>query len=411
MKNIKVIILLSVFGCFKTLNGQSLDSFLTLGAEHSLALKKAYADVEISLLNIDKVSVIQDPTISFGYFIKPIETRLGSQVSKFSLRQKVPWFGQVSKEKEVLKHRAQMNYHVFETKKQTLFLDIKTIYYSLLEAKERIQIKEEHLKLLYDDKKQAQTRYEQGKQSKIDLIRIELEIDELISEIKGLQLELEKQKQSFNFKLHRSFDTEISIIEPLKMPTSENSNSKINLESHPSIKILDENIEMNQSGIEFSKAKNKPKLSLGLDYTIIEMIPNSTIVNNGNDAFWPTIQLSIPISSSKNKAEIKTAELMLEKAELSKEHMVLELKNQFSSLELETQSLINDIVQLNSTLSKYEQILNLQYFEYKTFKLKFEDILKTKKDILKVKYNRLSKLKQLNIVQAQMEFYSYSVKQ
>merc|ERR1711974_383443 len=42
---------------------------------------------------VAQVNNLPDPTFSFGYFISPVETRVGPQRAKVGLTQMFPWFG------------------------------------------------------------------------------------------------------------------------------------------------------------------------------------------------------------------------------------------------------------------------------------------------------------------------------
>ena len=76
-----------------SLKAQSLEELKTISAENNLELKAQYKSFEAQLENVTQAKSWQDPNLSFGYFISPIETRVGPQIARFSLTQMLPWFG------------------------------------------------------------------------------------------------------------------------------------------------------------------------------------------------------------------------------------------------------------------------------------------------------------------------------
>ena len=87
----KIIVILLIMG--NTLNswGQdSLEGYLQYAYEHHPSLKAAYTRFEIALQKVPQVKALPDPKVSFGFFISPVETRVGPQQAKFSLSQQFP---------------------------------------------------------------------------------------------------------------------------------------------------------------------------------------------------------------------------------------------------------------------------------------------------------------------------------
>ena len=61
-----------------------LDRYLVEAAENNPGLKAQFSEYMAALERVPQVGALPDPTIAFGYFIQPIETRLGPQQAKIS---------------------------------------------------------------------------------------------------------------------------------------------------------------------------------------------------------------------------------------------------------------------------------------------------------------------------------------
>ena len=70
-----------------SLRAQNLEDYQQIAAEQNPGLQAKYKAFEATMERIPQASSLQDPTLSFGYFISPVETRVGPQRARFSLTQ------------------------------------------------------------------------------------------------------------------------------------------------------------------------------------------------------------------------------------------------------------------------------------------------------------------------------------
>ena len=88
------IVLMTLSG---TISAQEvLNQYLQTAAENNPGLKAQFSEYMAALERVPQVGALPDPTVAFGYFIQPIETRLGPQQAKISASQMFPWFGTLS---------------------------------------------------------------------------------------------------------------------------------------------------------------------------------------------------------------------------------------------------------------------------------------------------------------------------
>ena len=72
---------------------QSLEDYFVMAAENNPKVQADYKEFEIALQKTAQVNALPDPTLSLGYFLSPIETRVGAQRARAELSQMFPWFG------------------------------------------------------------------------------------------------------------------------------------------------------------------------------------------------------------------------------------------------------------------------------------------------------------------------------
>ena len=78
------LILIQAFACRSISIAQSLDDYLVEGAENNPGLKSSYFNFEAAMQKTAQVKALPDLALSFGYFVSPVETRVGPQRAKFS---------------------------------------------------------------------------------------------------------------------------------------------------------------------------------------------------------------------------------------------------------------------------------------------------------------------------------------
>ena len=134
---------------------------------------------------------LPDPTVAFGYFISPVETRVGPQQFKISASQMFPWFGTLKAKENVSVQLAKAKYEVFLEAKSKLFNEVRSTYFNIYFNRRAIEITKENLTILNTFQKLANIKVETGKVSAVDEYRIEMEIGDLENQ---LALLLDKQK-------------------------------------------------------------------------------------------------------------------------------------------------------------------------------------------------------------------------
>ena len=125
-----------------------LDEYLTLAAENNPELKARFNEYMSALEKAPQVKSLPDPQLAFGYFIKPVETRVGPQEFKISANQVFPWFGTLKTKESFEIQTAKFKFENFRETKSKLFNELRSIYYNLYFNKKSIFIVQENIQIL-----------------------------------------------------------------------------------------------------------------------------------------------------------------------------------------------------------------------------------------------------------------------
>lgn len=286
---------------------ETLNQYLKTAAENNPALKAAFNEYMAILEKVPQSGSLPDPTIAFAYFIQPIETRLGSQEAKFSFMQMFPWTGTLTAKKNSVKAKAMAKYKQVEDLKSKLFFDVKSTYYMLYFYQKAIEISNNNIEILESRKKIISAKVESGSKSLADILRTEMEINEINNRLALLKDNIIVQTTKFNKLLNTDKDADISIAPGIYHAKLLDKNKELesiisNNHALASYNYLEEELQHKH---KLARKEGLPKISLGLEYAIIGK-NNMDVKNNGQDAIiFPKIGFTLPIYRKKHKAKIK----------------------------------------------------------------------------------------------------------
>lgn len=413
--NIKIYIFLAfILGLsqqsFSQQGKENLDAYLIIAAENNPGLKAKFSDYMIAMEKVPQVGTLPDPQFALGYFIQPVETRVGPQNWKFNLAQSFPWFGLLSAKEDVATEMANAKYEVFENTKSNLFFEVKTAYYNYYFIEKAIEITQENIQILEIFKRLSLVKIEAGKASIVDELRVELELNDLENKL-ALFLDTKNVFQvNFNNLLNRDRSDIINIPDTLwqdELPLDKqilldsiyNSNHELKSIDHKLNAFLNQQIVAKKAGL--------PKFNIGLGYTIVAKNSNSSFSDNGKDAFlFPSIGIKIPLYRKKYKALIKEAQYLHE-AETSKKE---DKKNTLSTIYENIYKNFNDgnrRIHLNKKqLEIAKKVLDVLITSYSTNSKDFEEVLRIERQLLKY---QLAYQKALTDKNAAFAFMTYLI--
>lgn len=306
IKIITGLLFLFIFSCVQSLHAQqdSLNSYLKQAAENNVGLKAAFNKYMAALQKVDATGVLPDPKLAFGYFISPVETRVGPQESKISITQMFPWFGKLNYEKKVAAEIAKARYQEFVEARNQLFLNVKTLWFQYYDLEQKIRITQEHLKILESDKALATVRYSSGMVSMTDVLRAEMEISELKEKVSYYIDSRDPLNAKFNQLLNAQGRT-MTVPDSLSLneiETTISSTLDSVMKNNPVLQKFVHQSQSLQNQLMVAKKSGFPDFSLSLDYVILGKRNDMEVLNNGQDAIMPMVGINIPIHQKKYKA-------------------------------------------------------------------------------------------------------------
>lgn len=386
-------------------SAQSLEESLKLAAENNPLLKAKYADFEAAMQKVAQVNSLPDPTFSFGYFISPVETRVGPQRAKVGLTQMFPWFGTLKTAGNVQALQAEAKYQEFINAKNELYMQVKSAWYPIYEVNQKILLQKENKDILSSYKQLATTGFKNDKGSMVDVIRVDIMIENTDTEIKLLQDHLRPLFIHFNKLLNRPDSIMVQVDQELNIvPVPLNYRKDSLLSNHPLLQSLDLKMQSAQEAEELSKKQGLPKFGVGLDYVFVGERTDMVVPDNGKNVIMPMVSMSIPIYRGKYKAATKEAQFEQEAIANYKTNTENTLVSNYEMARYELDKARQLIELYNTQVSKTEQAISLLETAYSNSGKDFEEILRMQQELLKYQIATATATKAFYVALAKLDY-------
>jgi outer membrane protein TolC len=368
---------------------QTLDDYFKIAAENNPGIKAVYNEYEAALQKVPQVNTLPDPVFSFGYFISPVETRVGPQQAKFSLTQMFPWFGTLKAQGNTAAIMAEAKFQSFIDARNKLYFQVASAYYPLYELKDWIRIEQENIRILESYKTIATQKFKNGTGTMVDVLRVDIMLEEAQTNLSILRVKEKPLLTAFNKLLNRTENESVFIKDALKTETlTDNIRKDSLIAANPKLKALDLKIEALKASELAARKQGMPKLGIGLDYVIVGERNDIEIPDNGKDVFMPMVSVSIPIFRAKYNASVKEAQLMQESYAYQKQEVVNTLISDYELVWFQVQQHLQLLSLYEQQIQTSQQSLNLLLTSYGNSGKDFEEVLRMQQQLLK--YQKMS---------------------
>ncbi len=383
----KLIFILLVGMIYSPVYSQDyLDQYLKLAAENNPGLKAKFNDYLAAMERINQAKGLPDPQVAFGYFLQSVETRVGPQRATVAINQSFPWFGTLKAQGDVAATNASSKLVAFENARLMLFRDVKLHYNQLYFLHQSIQLTEENIELLRSFKELARVNFESGKTGFVNVLRVEMEEEELHTQLQFLKDSKSAARAEFENLLNTRLSDEIEFPDQLEIIQLK-EDKKVLYDS-----IINQNLRLQElqlmadskeKQVEAAKLMGKPSLTIGASYINIAERTDMDMPGNGQDAFlFPQVGVRVPIFRKKYQA-------MQEQAKLEQQSLEYQISDESNSLSSQLERLITSHldaqrrIRLNEKLHDLaERSLSLLQTEFTTGVTGFEEVIRMERKLL-----------------------------
>lgn len=302
----------------------TLDDYLHHAFSHSPGLRAAFDRWKAALERIPQARSLDDPTLSFEYFIEQMDTRYQA-----SLTQMFPAFGKLDLREKKAASEAEAAMHAFEAQRLILFDRVVKAFHEYHYLSRATQVTDENHQLLADLEHVVTTRYKAGLAPFSDLIKTQVEKDRLANELGTLRDERAARSAGLAALLN------LPVYDVLPWPkVSPSGPAVVDVESlddmledlNPELKAAAAMVAAEAYREQLARKSFLPDFMLGANWMVM---PGMEGKGDETDAGLMA-GITIPIWWGKYHAEIREAGAMLRAASHERDNMQNMLKAELS---------------------------------------------------------------------------------
>lgn len=291
-------------------DASGLPELIEYAALHNAGLKSAFHQWQAVLMKVPQVRALPDPKLSYGYFIRSVETRVGAQTHKVGIAQTFPWFGKLRLRGDKATQEAEMAWQHLVLKQQQLWLELRDAYHEYAYLHRAIEIVDENISLLKHLEGVAQVKFKGGG-AYLGVIKAQVELGKLTDRKATLVDVLEPLRARLNAALSRDVNASLPKPKVIPRPSLERDDTELfarMFASNPELKGLAAGIVRETKGIELAKKNFYPDVTFGVDYIQTGDALALGTSGNSKDPVVAMFSINIPLWRNKLRAGVKEAE-------------------------------------------------------------------------------------------------------
>lgn len=257
------------------------------------------------------VASLPDPVVSYGYYLRSVQTRTGAMRQRIGLAQKIPFPGKLGTAKARSAADAQVTYFVYRAAVRDVFAQGRTLLADLYRADAAVLILRDQVALLRQTAEAGESLVGTNQGSVADVIRSRVAAEEIETRIS--QLEAERMGVVARMAALRG-DAEVATAlsrygEP-ELPELPGLSALMvrSLGANQDLEAARAAVARDDLGVRAAALEYYPDFTLGADYTILD---RSTVLpmtpQNGDDPVMATVSVNVPLWWDKLGAQKRAA--------------------------------------------------------------------------------------------------------
>lgn len=392
LRPLRLASLLIVLMLSYQVQAQTISQYQQEAAENNPALKAKYQQYLSALEEGTIIGTLPDPEVSFAYFIKPIETRVGPQQGRISASQMLPWFGTLKNRRSAANYQAKAKFEEFQEARNKLFYQVEATILDLYEVEESIRLARENLKILNSLVELSLARYETDRATQVDVLRAQIEQEDLHIQIELLEDNRQVLIQKMNELMNRKEPADIITPDTLtltEIPSNQKLLSQIQ-QQNPALNRLRYRESSTEQMESLARKQNKPDIMLGVDYIFNGESDMANVTNSGEDALMVMAGFRVPLFGRKNNARVVQAEQDIKEVQY-------QITSEKNNLQTELDASIRDYEDAarryrlfdQKQIQRITQAIDIMMEAYASNSSEFEEILRMQRKQLDYQLERI----------------------
>jgi len=258
---------------------------------------------------------LPDPQLTYRYFVRNPETRVGPQEQVLEISQGVPWAGKRALQALRVENLASGTTWEVEDLERRLGAELKRAYFEVAYLQESLSVNSEERELLRRFESIALKRYATGQGIQQSVVKVQTDISRLDDLETSLRERLNVMTRRISQLIGRA-ETPLELAS-VRLPQFEMSYDREELEqfattNHPQVRALERRVEADQVWASRRALESRPNFRFGVGYTLVDDRDDRAGIQNppeenGKDAVALMVGVNIPIYRKRIRAGVAEA--------------------------------------------------------------------------------------------------------
>ncbi len=290
----------------------TLRSYVASAFANSPELRASYEEWRAALERPAQARMLPELVLTYGGFIRAVETRVGPQKHRVAALQWFPWPTKLSAGADAAGYAALSAQQHFEAHALDLAAQVARAYWRLWFIQKNKLVQRDQRNVLRSFSNQVRARLQGGEAGLSDLAQVDLSISRISDVIAGLDEAERRAAAELVRVIGASPGTPTPIrpeLDPLpallpKQPETELKQAAV---EHPRVVAMASMSESANQRARAVKGTRAPSFGLGLDWIITGDGPDPAIPDSGQDAVVGVVALKVPVSGGAYRAAEREA--------------------------------------------------------------------------------------------------------
>lgn len=285
----------------RSVSDGSLDYYVRVALEQSPELAAEFEEWRAAQRRIQLARRLPEPVISYTYFVRQVETRVGPQKHRIGVSQSFPWPTRLTAAADAASYQAMSARARYEAAALVVTRQVAERYWGLWLIERTREVQRDQQQLLQQLSDSARVRLEVGQGSLADLSQINLSLARVTDELSGLDEAQRKLRAELIATLgaDRSMRTPITSPAPgLAVPAEDPEALQTSAAAHPSLKAFEAMAQSEQERAHAADAEAMPSFTLGADYIVTGEARMPGVPDSGKDAVLVMLGVQVPLWQS-----------------------------------------------------------------------------------------------------------------
>lgn len=314
---------------------RTLEHLLRHAVEASPGLAALAARVDASRENEAGARALPDPGISASVALQQVETRVGPQYGRLSVRQTLPWAGKRDARGDVAEAESERALERHRAARFVLEADVTTAYVELHRRSRAIEITRDNRDLVVYLEGVVRKAYENGAATYADLIRIQVEIGRLENDLRSLEDGRRPARAALNALLHRRPDAPLPdpvLPEPPSPLLPEDLIRARTVEFAPALREREAGFAVNDRAVVAADLLRRPDWTVSVDWIPTGPALDPSTPGSGSDAWLVGVMVDLPFGAAKYDAAARAARARRSEAAFAREAVTDDLGRRVEEL-------------------------------------------------------------------------------